>query len=163
MEQCKIKFDDQTHIIGTQPQICQECIDYLNWTRLMLMPRTDMPIAANQTAAGNYVRKFVHQMDLQEVFYFQKRLEEMAASASLIYNEKLRENKISNPRTLEQKADDWAKAQKEMREKDRPKAEKKQLNAFEKAVQQLVAVGVEESSATEIVKERFAKQGKVTQ
>ena len=155
----------EKHDKGTQPHQCLDCVDYLNWTRLMIMPRNNMGIEANQQVALNYVDKFAHELDLQGMFLLMKKAEAIAAAASVIYNERLLKNRqqISDPKELERKADDWKRAEKEMRDKNRPPKEKKMLSDFEKAVKQLTDVHVSQEAAESIVRERFAKQGKVTQ
>jgi hypothetical protein len=153
----------EKHSKGSQANQCLDCIDYLNWVRLMIMPRQNIGIEANQQVAINYVDKFAHELDLQGMFLLMKKAEAIAAAASVIYNERIVKAKIADPKELERKADDWKRAEKEMRDKNRPTKERKMLSDFEKAVKQLTDVHVSEEAAIEIVKERFAKQGKVTQ
>lgn len=162
MQNCK-NGSIPAHLEGSEAIQCMECIDWLNRARLMLIPRVDNSIDSNQTVAGNYAIKMVHEYDMEELFRAMKRHEAIAAAMSLIYNERLIAKRIADPKELERRADDWKAAEKEMRNANRPKAEKKMLSDFDKAVAQLTAVGVSEPNAIEIVKERFAKQGKVTQ
>lgn len=162
MENCKNGAIEK-HQNGSKPHECLDCIDWLNWAALMILPRCDNSVESNQQVAINYATKMISQMDLQEVFYAMKRHEAIAAQFSVIYNERTLKGRVADPKELERRADDWKRAEKEMKDRNRPKAEKKMLSDYEKAIIQLTNVGVSEPDAISIVKERFAKQGKVTQ
>lgn len=156
------------HDKGDQPRDCQVCIDYLNYCRLMVEPKTDS-IASNQTVAMNYFDKLVCDMSLQEIFMYQKRFEALAAKASLIYSEQLIKDKIPNPKELKairaddskRKTEEWNKAVEDQKDAQRPPKERKILTDRDKAIAAYVKVGIGENEAIKIVDEQMAAIGRV--
>lgn len=148
------------HTRGDNPRECQTCIDYMNWCRLMVEPRTDS-IASNQTVAVQWFEKMVPDMSLQEIFMYQKRFEALAARASLVYSDQLVKDKIPNPKEIERKAADWARAVEEQKDKNRPPKEKKILSDRDKAINAYVSVGIPLDQATKIVDEQMAAIGRI--
>lgn len=152
------------HDKGDQPRECQICIDYLNYCRLMVEPRTDS-IASNQTVAMNYFDKLVPDMTLQEIFLYQKRFEALAAKASLIYSDQLVKDKIPNPKEIQERAkrkdEDWKKAVEEQKNAQRPAKERKILSDRDKAIEAYVKVGIPKEAATAIVDQQMSEIGRV--
>lgn len=160
------------HTKGDQPRECQTCLDYLNICRLMVEPRTDS-IASNQTTAMNWFEKLVpmqggklvSEMNLQEIFMYQKRFEALAAKSSIIYNEQLIKERIPNPKELErksaEKAEQWEQAVRDQKDAQRPAKEKKILSDRDKAIAAYKLVGIPQSEATKIVDEQMAAIGRI--
>lgn len=151
-----------THDKGSQAIQCQDCIDHLNWIRLMVKPLDNMTIQQNQQAAMGRTLKFVGDMTLQELFIYQKMLEGMAAQCSLIYNQRLVKDKIADPLELKRQQEDWKAAERKQRLANAPTPVKKQLTARDKAIVSLMNVGLSRADAEKSVDSKFEEQGKAT-
>lgn len=149
--------------IGSNLLECERCLDYVNWTCLMVTPvGTETDISHNQAHAGDNTlkfiqNKFVDELDLQNHYIFMKRLEAMAAAASIAYNARKIKAQIPNPSKIE-KSKEWNEAIRKQREEQRPQKERKILSQRDKAIESLVGVMVKTGMPEETARQLATTQ-----
>lgn len=153
-------------LYGANATQCAKCLDWNNTCRLIAAPimlgaSTAETLEYNVAKALENVQKFAHEIDLETLFVFMKRIEAVAAGASLAYNQRTRVNsKLADP-TGAEKAKDFSKALKEQTIANLPKKEKVLLDARGKAIKALTDLGIPSEIAEKQVDERMAQAGRV--
>lgn len=148
---------------------CTACLQFANSCVLLLRPMDRISGEDNQKSVftlsdydNSVINYFVHELDLKQLHLYVKRYEAFGALLRLGYLKKVVQER---PSIIENgvESENFAKWKKEDRYKNAPKAEKRQLSDYDKAVAYLTKLGIPEEEAQRSVKEQFAKQGKVTQ
>lgn len=157
---------------GESALTCAACLDYLNWCRVMIEPwrsekHPDLyaDFDLQQKIAIEKVSKdtsgYIDELDTQTLFIWYQRFVGLSAAASLLYNQKVIKERIPDVDRVE-RAKSFSEAIERQKMEQRPKVEKKQLDARGKAIAAMMAVGMSETDATESVDRKFKSVGKVT-
>lgn len=157
----------KVHHLGTQTIECEDCAKWNNWCRLILTPTplgntpTKEKIEHNQRSAFEWVSKSKHvaDMSLDELFIWMKKVEAIAAGASLAYNNRLIKNRVARPDDAE-RAIEFKDAVKKQKDENRPKKERVLLSDREKAIKALIDIGMDAVIAAKSVDERMASVGR---
>lgn len=143
---------------GSEAFSCSACLDYLNELRLLFTPLDSISAADNQKGVNASVRFTVDKFDLHQHALWLSRVEMACAAGRLLYNNRIIKERIPDIDRVE-KSEDWNRAVQEQQERNTPKPVKKALNARDKAVAGLMAIGVSRADAEASVDEQKAKMG----
>lgn len=151
----------EAHEIGSNPRRCDECLQYMNKMLVLVRPYTGKDVEFNQIVTAQNMPFLVKDLNLEEFYLYTKKLEMLAACAGLMYQDTLRKTKV-NPDTVKKNAGKQSFAEEMKRERDlqRPKKEKKLLDARDKAIAVYTSLGMPLDQAAKMVDEQMAKQGR---
>lgn len=158
---------EKPHELGSEPRICDPCLNYLNSCRLLVQTsrniedRTINSFSASHEANMHiHFIERVHELSLEDMYRYVKRFEAITATFSIMYHTRIVKER-ADPKVI-QDSIGFSNAVKEQQLLQRPKKEKKQLDDREKAILALTSVGVPRVVAEKSVDEKFKEQGKVT-
>lgn len=148
---------------GTNAKECDKCLDYLNYARMMISFGKEQDVSSIQAGAVVTLHHYldVAKMDISQIYKFQKRLEALHAEVAAIYTSLKIKARIPNAEKAE-KAKDFKKATDQQKLDNAPKADKKRLDARDKAIKALTDIGLSYEVAAASVDKRLKEQGKVT-
>lgn len=164
-------------VYGINAMECQTCLDYFNSIRLLVLPARSSNSSMNreeeQSLSGGAAERIarVHEMNLQELFIFTKKLEACAGTANLLYTQQKIAAAVPDPEKLERSAEEWKQALAEQKKANRSASEKrkdkqiesaedKAIRAFEKLVSSYTNIGIARAAALEMASQLYQSQGK---
>lgn len=154
-------------LYGTNPIECDECLQYVNWSRLIVTPvgtDKDGNIGHALENTTKYIDRFYpppYSASLQDLFLFLKRMEAITAGASLAYSRRKVQERIPNPKDLESSEGEWNEAIKKQKDAQRPKKERVLLSDRDKGIKHLMTnLKMSLEMASKIVDEQMSKEGR---
>lgn len=141
--------------------ITQELLDWHNERRLMFDPNPDLTVNANMMMAATNFRnsRWIHEMDHDNLFLTMKRLEAVAAEASMILSESKKRDEIKKNR--EKRDKDLIKSASEGRvtEQREKEIKRNRYTPDEKAIKTMIeACGMTREQAVEEITKQKVKR-----
>jgi glutamyl/glutaminyl-tRNA synthetase len=129
--------------------ITQELLDWHNERRLIFDVNKDMSVNSNQTMASTNFRnsRWVHEMPLEDLYILMKRLEALAAEASIMLTESKRKETIRLEIQQRDKklVDDVVNGR--VTEERKKEIKRNKFTPKEKAINAMMAVGLSREDA----------------
>jgi hypothetical protein len=132
--------------------------DYLNAARLLIEPIPELNPKTNSLDAELKTHQFIHEMKLDDIFLFVKRMESIASTGSLIIAKHRRELEAKFSEKDQQKFKE-ARAVRTAHEVKAPatraRVEKRILTKEEKAIAALTALGLSDAEARDSIRRKI--------
>jgi hypothetical protein len=141
--------------------ITQEMLDWHNERRLIFEPSIDMTINSNMTMAATNFRnsRWIHEMDHDTLFVVMKRLEAVAAEASIILSESKKRDAIKKDREKKDKQLIAQSAEGRVTEQREKEIKRNRYTPDEKAIKVMITTCAmtREQAIEELTKQKVKK------
>lgn len=148
-----------SHAIGSQPIECLDCLKYCNVCVTIMRPNMGLDIEGNQQVVFQNANYLLKDLKTEEVYFFVKRAEALAASFGLLYQQRKIKEKIPNPKSAEASLE-FSESIKRQKDAVRPKKEKKLLTDRDRAIESFTKLGITLEKATAMVDAQLIKEGR---